>query len=343
MSLLQYLGMLFSVQLGFYIGEKKDTIIGFLKMYIVIVSPFLVSAILHLLGFDIDWPVLKTMAYMDSAYYAGHAGSRIVLINGLFRNPEELGWHAMFATVSAVFLLLRGKESLLQRIFYLFISIISPICILLSGRRKFFIGLILYVIIFIFLISKKKMLNFFRFAVIFIVLFGLSKFLLSKYDISGQYFADGVSAFQDAVKRADGSTFGSIAVAFERDGLFGRGLGKTTQGISHFSEIYAIEGPILESGAGKVFSELGVLGASIFILLIFSYFYTIFKNIKYGQLKRSSVVVYLVAFVLANIANFIFSHQVFSDPLVGITTGIIMGLLLASLKYDESSEDVDYA
>ena len=119
------------------VRDDKD-IIKFVKIYIVSLLPFLFSVLLDFVGLRYIWPVLQTMKFEETPYVHWHGGLTLVMRNGLFRNPEPMGWYAMIGVAGALFLLFKVAKTLSARIFYISFSFLGLFCILLSGRRKLY-------------------------------------------------------------------------------------------------------------------------------------------------------------------------------------------------------------
>ncbi len=350
-SLVQYLGLIVSIQLGFYLIRSENDMVRFVKIYILTLTPFLFSVLLHFLGLQWKWPVLQTMKFGEQPYVHWHAGITLIMRNGLFRNPEPMGWHAMIYVICCLFLLFRRKGTLFRKVLYAFSSFFGVWCILLSGRRKFLLSAVIFIIIFLILTmrkSAKKMIGYF---LIMVVFFGLGWYyfestkqediyIAEKTERESAYIKTGKSAFEAMWWEARRRMYGSILWAIGRDGFFGRGLGASTQGIHHLH--YKLSRPMadgsgIEAGTGKLISELGVPGTFAFIILIWVYLHSIYKVTMRKRTRgiTSTTNIFLLSLVLTNLICFFLSHQVYADPLIAVLTGLTFGFLLATPKMIE--------
>jgi hypothetical protein len=349
-GLVQYLGLIVSAQLGFYLIKKEDDVVRFANIYILTLTPFLFSVLLHAQGLQQNFPVLQTMEIGD--WYHWHAGTGLLMLNGLFRNPEPMGFHAAIVTICALFLLFRVYKNLPRSIFYIFSFFLGIWCVLLSGRRKFFAMIIAFIIIFLILLMRKSFKKVIMFLLIVIISFSLGLFYLKSQEqkrnyieeennIKNIYVRSAKTIFIVGKQEWDNRVVGSINGALKKDGFFGAGLGTTAQGVRHIKQeelktgIPSIESRwFIESGPGKIISDLGVPGLFALIIVIWVFFHSVFKIIfkQKGYFGESMTSIFLFSFIVAHLLSFLVSHQIYADPLAAILTGLTFGFLLATPK-----------
>lgn len=331
---LQYLLLIAGVQVGFHLINCEKDVMRFSRNLVLISVPFLVTVIFHYLGFDEQFPVLETMGMDGLDYVQWHAGDTLTMCNGVFRNPEPMGWFAMVGVISALYLLLKGKTNLLWKLFYATYSLFCVFCILLSGRRKFFLGIFVFFLLFVvltFQINKKKMIGYLLVFLALCFVFIYSTKSNKEFEL---YLASGKSGFEATEGRLKENMLGSIFWAVRRDGFWGRGLGSASQGTRHLGGGIAA-GPAIEAGAGKIFAELGVPGTITFIVLLLKCLASMYGIIRKKLLEKDQMItgIFLFAIILTHLISFFISHQVYGDPLVGILTGLYFGFLLAIVKF----------
>ena len=327
----QYIGLFVAAKLGFDLVEDEKSIINFADIFVIALLPFLCSVLLHLWGFDSVYPVLGVMKFGGRSYFQHHAGQPLSMLCGLFRNPEGMGWYAMAVSMLALFLLVRKKKSIWNIVYYISVFLLSSFCVLLSGRRKFFVGLFIYIFIFVIVSTRKNLKRGIAFLALFLVACGVFFYYINRAEQTAAYLKSGQSGFEATESRVQSGVIGSIRWAIRRDGFFGRGLGATTQGAQHFKVDMGGGRSYIEAGPGKVISELGVPGFIAFIMVLFSYLSGVYKEVIKGWFKNPSEVtgVFLLAMVLTQMIEFSVSHQIYGDPLIAVLTGLMCGFLLA--------------
>ena len=327
----QYIGLFAAAKLGFDMVEDEKSIIKFADIFVITLLPFLFSVLLHLRGFESAYPVLGVMERGDQAYFQYHAGQALAMLCGLFRNPEGMGWFAMVVSVSALFLLIRKKKNIWNVAYYISVFLLSSYCVLLSGRRKYFLGIFVFIFTFILLSMRKNMNRAIIYLALFMIAGGVFFYYISRTEQAAVYLKSGQSGFEASESRVQSGVIGSIGWAIKRDGFFGRGLGTSTQGAQHFKVGIGGGSSYIEAGPGKVISELGVPGFIAFIMVLFSYLSGVYKEVIKGWFKNPSEVtgVFLLAMVLTQMIEFSVSHQIYGDPLIAVLTGLMCGFLLA--------------
>jgi hypothetical protein len=337
-GLAQYAGWILVALMGFCLINKEEDLIKFAKVYMLTVTPFLITVPFHLWGFEETWPILQTMEFGSKAWlYYPSTGGVLRLINGTFRFPEVMGWHAMTASICALYILFRDSKRLFWRIYSPCFSLFATYCALLSVRRKYLLGIAIFIALFLALGMKKNIKKAIGYIVVFIVLFGIGSHYLRQAGVDA-YVQQGGTGFQEAISGFNSRALGSIQWALERDGFFGRGVGTTAQGSRHVSAFMGTtEGGFIEAGPGKVVSDIGIPGLLIFAIMMLVFLKSSYKML-FGRsaLKVNMVTtVFLLSMVLVNLISFSLSHQIYADPLIGMLTGLGFGFLLAVPKMVE--------
>lgn len=340
-SLMQYIGVILAVQVGFYfINEEKD-VVKFAKTYILILLPFLFTVLLHFMGFQEKWPILQTMEFGDKAYMRWiDSDTGVVMLNGIFRNPEPMGWHAMFGVICALFLIFRVRRHIFWKTYAIFFYLFGTFCVVVSGRRKFIGELLVFIVLFLAINMRKNLKRMILYLLTFTTLLGLGWYYIHRIRKIDNYIYMAAESFKTSRHEAIRRTVGSVIWAIRRDGFFGRGLGTTSQGLLRHVRISSrvnIDRFLIETGIGKLISELGVPGLLAFILLILIYFYNFYRIIKMRWFKGPSSItaIFLFSVALTNVIGFGISHQTYADPLIGMLLGFTLGFVLSVPKMNK--------
>lgn len=338
-SMAQYTGWVIAMVFGFYLVENETDLVKFEKMYLLTVTPFLITVFFHLFGWQQEWPVLRAMEFSEAAYTTERFGGPLELLNGLFRNPEPMGWHAMTAAICALFLLVSGRKKMFERLCYGILFLLSASCAVLSARRKFPIGIVIFVASFLLLTLQKSFKKTILYSSFLVILLGIGGHYFIKTEGGDRYLKSAQSGFEAFHEESERRVIGSIFWAIRRDGFFGRGLGAAPQGSRHVKSAELVQGPGIESGSGKMISELGVPGTLILIYLLFLYLkniYALYKSKTVLTINKVTIA-FLISVVVTNAALFLLSHQVYADPLIGMLTFMSFGFLLAVPKMSGNS------
>ena len=337
-GLIQYTGWAVAIMAGFYLIDREENVIKFAKAYMVTVTPFLLTVLPHLWGLQDQWPVLKTMEIGATGWiYYPKSGGTLTLLNGIFRFPEVMGWHAMTAATCALFILFRVKKQVFWRIFSSSLFLYGTFCALVSGRRKFLVGIALFIALFLVLAMRKNIKKMVGYIAVLIVLVGIGWFYTQQARVDS-YLETGEAGLRDASSEYQRRAVGSIVWALRRDGFFGRGIGATAQGVRHVAGSDDMTGGAgIESGSGKFVSDLGVPGLIILGVLMLTFLKSIYIMLsRKSALKINSItVIFLLSIVMINMVSFTLSHQIYADPLIGLLTGFEVGFLLAVPKMSE--------
>ncbi len=328
----QYIGLLASALLGFNIIKDEKNIIKFADVFVITLLPFLFMVLLEFRGVNSEF--FGVMAFQDRPWLLYSVpGMALKMFCGTFRSPELMGWYAMVAAVSSLYLLARKKKSLLSAFYYIGSFILSSSCVLLSGRRKFFLGIFMYILVFIILSARKSQKRALAYLIIFSVVCALTLHFAKRTDEAALYLQVGKTGFASTEGRFKGGVIGSIYWAIRRDGFFGRGLGASSQGSEHFKATL-VGGGSIEAGPGKIISELGVPGFIALIVVVFAYVSGVYKKFVRHRISDAweITVVFLLSLVLTHMAQFTISHQVYGDPLIAVLTGLTAGFLLAASR-----------
>jgi hypothetical protein len=301
-----------------------------IMIYCFVTAVMLVGGVLELLHFFPQWPALGTSALgMHWIRYVSY-GHTIDLIAGFYRSPDIMGWHAASLSIFSLMLVLYGRAG--PRWFWLGMAIWGAFCVFISGRNKMISMTVVWVIVIALLhiyIGRTG-------RVVTMALAGgllaFSVLLISgKLNINSDYELYASQLAQGAVfERTQKVASNGILETYNQSGFFGKGIGTAAQGIQYLG--LPIQRSWQESGAAKLLVELGVTGFVAAIILAWALYKSMLLTIRYSQIKGflSPLQLGLVAYIAANIANFIISQQVYSDGLIMIMVALSLGMMLSS-------------
>lgn len=334
-GLLAYLSPAPALLLAYYFGKDERDVLNFVKFYLVIAVVMLSGIYLSYLGYD--WEVLRQIGYGVTAY--APTGEQLKLFPGFLRTPETAAWHAGTAVCFTVFLFVSRRRTAAFNWLSGFLILFLMSAIILTGRRKMLVEIVLFITIFGFFLAYFK-----RGAVklsIFLLILGASiAFAGNKYLVSDEgttmtrfspYYMRGVSVRQDAPERFYNMTIGSFRSVIADNGYFGSGAGTGSQGVQHFVG-NAITGGAAEGGLGKILAELGLPGIALFLWIMVAlvrYLWNAMKKMKDADPTCSQLVYAMTSFLIANAIVFAAAHQVFGDPFILLILGWILGFTLA--------------
>jgi hypothetical protein len=316
-------------------------LMNFLRFYVACVLPFLFTIALQFAGYD--WGVLGEVGWGLRIY---DQGTVMTAYSGLFRSSELAAWHAATCACFLIIFAMAGRPTVAKALWTAVLLLVVVGLGMVTGRRKFLIEIIVfasaYATFFLYFGRGMSMLTLISAAVgcigfiSFIQLMpderGLS--LLDSRDESYEhasyeaYLERSKTVFGAIPERVTDFGLAPVGWAYNEYGLFGAGLGAGAQGVAHFG---AASASAAEGGLGKVFVELGAPGLVIvfwFGISLVRYIWLILNLIRQHSFL-SRMAFGLASFLIANIAAFIVSTQVYSDLFVLLLIGFAIGALLA--------------
>ncbi|MEA3489030.1 MAG: hypothetical protein U9R44_01640 [Candidatus Omnitrophota bacterium] len=348
-SLVQYLGILMAIKLGFLLAEKDKDVERFVRLFPIIVAPFLFTVLISFFMGDKRPLILNVMGIEKfpewmihgGGYGTARVGEKIVFLCGLFRNPEPMGWFAFIACVCALLVIFKNPKKVISNIFYYAIAIMGIFCVYVSGRRKFLLGITIFAVTFALLALRRSKQRAIIFLIVCMVLLGGVSYSMGKLQgeqrrLAGLYEKDSKTGYRDAIDEWKRRVGGSIKWAIKRDGFWGRGFGATTQGGRRFRA--QVSGPGIESGSGKLLSEWGFPGLICITIIVYLLCRKVYANYTNALARSTSFPAeeaFLIALSIAHVAEFLLSHQIYADPLIGVLTGVTLGALLAVPKWQK--------
>lgn len=257
-------------------------------------------------------------------------GTVLYSYSGLLRVGEVAAWHAATAIMLLTIFATLDKR-LSFRIMAIVVSAALIGAILLTGRRKMLMALVVFLGTYSFLLlaygKKAKKTG----TLIIVLMICLSGYFLLQRE-SGEeaiYAARGVSVFQDSFERL-ATAWDLMLSAIHRGGLIGKGAGVSAQGAQYFGGGVKIVGGAAEAGGGKLIVELGLIGLIVILLLLgrlFIHFRRLFLVVSKRYVSLTTYIAGVFAILAANIATFMVATQVFGDAFILLLLGFFVGFL----------------
>ncbi len=335
---LGYITPLLAMPLAYYYANDLRDLRQLGKVYIALCVLVAVGVYLSFLGFD--WKVLKQIG---TGFVIYDLGAVLTAHPGLLRSPDIAAWHMTTAIcllgVAAVI-----SKTPLERILAALLTTLLIGAVLLTGRRKMIMELVLFTMFYVsllwFIRTTQNRFLFGSFIVVagLIIWFSFEHLFPDVYqDQFDLYLQRGATVFEDAPERLSSLGLGSAQSAIHRVGWLGAGIGLASQGARFFSDlpIASIVGGSSEGGLGKVLVELGVPGLIVMVWLIAAIgrnLYLILEFCAPADSRIAHILVGITAFLMANIPTFIVASQVYGDLYVVTLMGLFLGTFFAAPK-----------
>jgi len=327
LSFFTYLFPLLAALFGYAWLEREEQMYSYLRFYAAITSIALIGTVMEYLR--VNSPLLGLVAF-EGDYIRHLPGIQIRLLSGIYRSPDVMAWHAAMLTSIAIAFALRvgfGKQMLLWggAAMWGFIN-----C-LIAGRRKAVYLVVVFTIIFLWRYMRRvRSGQALAIVSVMLLLAGVLHHIAS--DEKTSIYARGAATSQaELAQRFEGGALETL----QQFGLMGAGLGTATQGVQHLLKGQNIGWQ--EGGIAKLAIEVGVPGILAILGVLFVAARLLLRLTNIGDVPGSTqfVRVLLFALVGANGAGFIASAQAYTDAVLGLTTGFLIGCLFATAALDE--------
>ena len=342
---LSYLAPLPAILLGYQFSRSEREITRLIKVYLTVGVLMVAGIYLSYAGFD--WKVLKSVG-VGLFIYSIEKG-RLDLYSGFLRSPEIAAWHAAACVCLFIVLSLSIRRNTIFKWSSGVLVMFLLGALLLTGRRKFLVEILLFVSIYALLliwfrrtaikstvISKSAIL-----LAVGLVVGSVSYMYIASDEAATQirpYYERGMSVQKDVSERVSLMTVESFQYVIAQNGILGSGAGTGSQGTQQFGGGANIVGGAAEGGLAKVLAELGIPGLLLLLWLVISlarYMWAIAKDIAQAKdidPSLGKLVFGLEAFLITNGFVYIIAHQVFGDPFVLIVLGFFIGFVMATPK-----------
>ena len=340
---LSYFAPLPAILLGYQFSRDQRDIEKAIRVYLILGVVMVSSVYLAYAG--LNWTVLKQVG--QGLFIYSQQRGRLDLYSGFLRTPEIAAWHAAAAICLLLLAAMAIKSNAVLKCAggALVVGLLGVI--LLTGRRKFLVEIVLFVSIYFLLliwfrgtaITSAILAKSTLFLACGLVLGSMAYLYVATDQTTTEirpYYDRGVSVQGDVTKRVEVMTIESFQYVIAHNGILGSGAGTGSQGVQHFGG--QSTGAAAEGGLAKVLAELGVPGFVLMLWLVISLGRYVWSILRYTteaegldpSLKKLALG--LVAFLVTNAFVYTIAHQVFGDPFVLIVLGLFLGFVMAIPK-----------
>lgn len=333
-----YLLPIFAICLTYYYFNNIKDLEKLTFTYIAIT--IFVAISLYLDWLKIDSPLLKPIG--EALIVTDRrVGFNLITHNGIMRTSEVAAWH-MGAGICATFLLFLSGSYHQLRLAAIGIIPFLFTAGLLTGRRKFIVMIVTFLIAYSVLITITSLsrgnTRFIQPLVLLTALLGVISALKSTLDLDvfKAFTTRGDVSTNDVQGRFSDLGLGSIQWSLDKNEWFGFGAGFASSGSQHLvDQSYDNIRGAAEGGLGKIIIELGIPGfiiCTIIVVAVTQYLWQTLKLTQQFDPKLSSLTTGVLAFQIANFSIFTSAAQIFGDPFVLGIQGFTLGFAFASWK-----------
>jgi hypothetical protein len=341
-GLLSYCAPFPAILLSYQYSKNQHDVVKVIRVYLIVGVAMALTVYLSYAG--VDWVILRQVG--EGLYIYSFERGRLDLYSGLLRSPEIAAWHAATAACLLLLLSLAVFRNAIIKVGAGALALALTGAILLTGRRKFLVELVLFVSIYaLFLIWFRR--SVIKSAVLtksaLLLAGGLAAASIGYLYLAPEgtmtdirpYYERGVTVQKDVTERVSVMTVGSFQYVIEQNGILGSGAGTGSQGVQHFGG--QTTGGAAEGGLAKILAELGVPGFLLLVWLMIGlarYVWKILQIPSAGDVDPglAKLTYGLVAFLISNAVVYTIAHQVFGDPFVLILLGFFLGFVMAMPK-----------
>jgi WD40 repeat protein len=317
--------------LGWSLPRWDRDVIRLLAVFCVVHGVGLLGCVPEAFGWN-----LAMLGGINADWYRSFTTGVIALISGPYRSPDVLGWHAAHVLMFAAVLLMRMERKEFRFTWVvcgrsmgsLAAILMAALALVLAGRRKMtMMPLLFFAALVIGGLRGAK-----RWAALSILAAAILVAWIPLQILQRSQQAPDVVKYvawtsSDTVGRVASNVRG-VAGTWRTAGFLGHGLGTATQG-RHYLRA---QGPRLwqEDGLCFLLAELGVYGILLLLAALVFLGLALGSAMARDGANRWWLRTPLASVVLANVACFAVSHQLYSgDPTVAATVGWCLGLALA--------------
>jgi hypothetical protein len=330
-SFLTYVVPMVAALLGYTWAQREEMLLRFFRLYAAITSVALLGTVLEYMRVQSR---LLGLVSFEGDYIRHLPGIQIRMLSGFYRSPDVMAWHAGMVTSIGVALALRAGVRR-QMLFWSAVAGWGFFNCMIAGRRKAIYFVLVFCVMFLWrYVRRVQMAQVIASLGLLVLLYAIVNQLSSDAGTS-VYTRSAVASKQELGQRFEGG----VMQTFRENGYMGAGLGTATQGVHHLLGTNSIGWQ--EGGLGKVAMEIGLPGLVMLFLMVIIVGRMLLILTRTPDVPGSSqfLRVMLFALVAANIAGFIGSAQVFTDAVLGLTAGFLVGALFASAALDERAAE----
>ncbi len=329
-GMLSYLLPFPALWVAYQFVRRPEDIRRFLMLYLSVAFVLTLGVIANYRG--IQSPLFAQVGDAPMVVYHQVVGV-VDLYCGYLRSPEVAAWHGAALACAAVTLAFSFKN-VTFRLLSAPLVIYAISTVILTGRRKALVIMIIYAVLFAvgLILSKRRSGKAAALATIAVagLVLGGSLVLAPEAATPSPHFERSATLFEDAYDRFEKLGLATVVWAYDAGGIFGLGAGAGAQGTQYVAGIstqFAAEG-----GLGRITVELGPIG----LLLALICAVQVAKQARRCVLLAADhsrvlfrVTLGLISFIGANVPIFIGAAQIFGDPFVLLILGTQLGFVLA--------------
>jgi hypothetical protein len=326
-SFLTYVVPVIAALLGYAWVQREEMLLNFFRLYAGITTVGLTGTVLEYLRVQSR---LLGLVGFEGDYIRHLPGIQIRMLSGIYRSPDIMAWHAGMLTAIGVAMTLRAGLRR-QMLVWSAVAGWGFFNCMIAGRRKAVYFVLVFTVMFLWRYARRvRMAQVIASLGLLLVLYTVVSHLSSDAGTS-IYTRSAVASQQELGERFEGG----VMETFREVGYMGAGLGTATQGVHHLLGTSGLGWQ--EGGLGKVAMEVGLPGLVALFVMVIIVGRMLLILTSIGDVPGSSQFLrtMLFALVAANIANFIGSAQAYTDPVLALTAGFLIGSLFASAALDE--------
>lgn len=326
-SLFTYCVPLVAAAFGYAWLQREEDMHEFFRVYAAITSVALLGTAAEYLRFSTR---VLGMVAAQGDYIRHLPGIQIRMLSGLYRSPDIMAWHA--ATLTAIGIAMALRYGVGRRmVMWGGVATWGFLNCMLAGRRKAVYFVVIFFLVFLWRYARRvRNAQVFALCVVLLLLYGVVRQLASGGETS-VYARGALASSEEIARRLEG---GAVET-FRQVGFMGAGLGAATQGVHHLVNVERLGWQ--EGGLGKIAVEIGLPGILILIVIAFVVAGLLFRLVSIPDVEGSSQFVRVTLFGLlaANGVSFMASAQAYSDAVLALMTGFLVGCLFATAALDE--------
>lgn len=332
LSLATYVAPLLAILFGYTWLQREEMLYRFFRWYAVLTSVAMVGSLLEYFRFQL--PGIGLVAF-EGDYIRHLPGIQIRMLSGFYRSPDIMAWHAATLTVIGIILAIRyglGRNALV----WSSVAAWGFLNCMIAGRRKAIYYIAVFCLVFLWRYFRRVK------SAQILALIGLTLMLalvlrnIAAGEETNVYARGALTTQTEIAQRLEGG----LIETFRQFGLLGAGLGTATQGVRHLLGDNVAPG-WQEGGLGKLGIEVGLPGLIVLLGLAIILAKLLLRLTAIGDVEGSTQFTRAALFALAaaNAANFMASAQAYTDAVLALTTGFLVGCLFATATLDERLKD----
>lgn len=326
-SLFTYCVPLIAAILGYAWLQREEMMYRWFRFYAALTSVALIGTLLEWMR--VPSRILGLVAF-EGDYIRHLPGIQIRLLSGIYRGPDIMSWHAAMLTSIAMAMALRTGRGR-HLVIWGSIAGWGFFNCIIAGRRKAIYFVVVFALAFLWrYFGRVRNTQVVALIGVLLVLGGVVRQIARGQETS-IYARAAATTQSEITARLEGGALETL----KQFGLMGAGLGTATQGVYHLLGENAIGWQ--EGGLGKLAIEVGLPGILAILVIGWMTLRVLLRLTRVPDVRGSSQFLRAMLFGLAaaNISSFLASAQAFTDAVLGLTAGFLVGCLFATAALDE--------